>query len=106
MHSVSAKRRRCRDYLLFLPEDCTLQMAGEWYHCVGKQLRSYDSRQRLISERLPGLSVPKGKTEPHTLQHKIYIFNKAEEHPSLQTVHGQSVIQCIHCILPDLNREI
>lgn len=70
--SVSAQRRICRDYLLLLPEDCMLQIAGEWYHCAGKQLRSYDSRWRLIFERLPGPSVPKGKTEPHIATRNLH----------------------------------
>lgn len=71
--SVSAKRWICRDYLLLLPEDCMWQIAGEWYHCVGKQLPSCDSHQRLIFERLPGLTVPKGKTEPHTATQNLHI---------------------------------
>lgn len=70
--SVSAQRRICRDYLLLLPEDCMLQIAGEWYHCAGKQLPSYDSRWRLIFERLPGPSVPKGKTEPHIATRNLH----------------------------------
>lgn len=76
-----------------------LQIAGEWYHCVGKQLRSCDSCQRLIFERLPGLSAPKGKTEAHIATQNLHI----QQHRRASITADSAWTQCdIMCILPPL----
>lgn len=102
--SISAQRWTCRDYLLLLPECCMLQIAEEGYHCVGKQLWSYDSRQRLIFERLPGLSVPKGKTEPHIATQNLHIQQRRRT--SITADSARTDIMCSLYIASSQTRDL
>lgn len=83
-----------------------LQIAGEWHHCVGKQLQSYDSRQRLIFERFPGLSVPEGKTEPHIATQNLHIQQHRRAAITADSARTQSDIMCSLCIASSQMRNL